>query len=270
MAGFQSLKIIYAGATVIFIRCDRLTGHEPPRERAAKRRASTDAAKQKNLVLSARKLELLLSTNFPTPRSGLVLTMGFDEKHWQRIIKHRRPSQQRKLVRYYINEFRKALRAERTAAGLPRPRDITSIEILTSENQRWHVHCIIDSTGDDLPMARRAWRFGDNIEARPLRVDSEKNHTTLAQYMAKESRELQDHEAKPGQRVWSYSLNIKKPEVVSLTVPADYKLPIPKGAEILEDERRDNEFSSYRYTKIRLSDDAFPRPAKAHRGKPKS
>lgn len=268
MAGLHQLKIFYAGSLMICIRCDRLTGREPPRERAAKRRASSDASKQKNIINSARKLELLLATNFPTPRSGLVLTMGFDDKHLRRIMKHKRPSRQRKTVRECINEFRKALRAERAAAGLPPPRDITSIEILTSENQRWHVHCVIDATGDDLPMVRRAWRFGDNIEARPLRVDSEKNHTTLAQYMAKESRELQDHEARPGQRVWSYSLNIKKYEIVSLTVPADYTLPIPKGAEVLEDERRDNEFSSYRYTKIRLSDEAFPKPAKAHRSKP--
>jgi len=266
MAGAKQVRIIYAGPIIIYILCDRRSGREQPRERAAKRNASNAATKQRNLVMSRDKLELMIAANFPTPRSGLVLTMSFDEKTMRKIKKHRRPSKQRALVRYYINEFRKALRKERAAAGLPRPRDITSIEILTSENQRWHVHSIIDSTGDDLPLVRRAWKWGENIEARPLRVDSEKNHQTLARYMSKESRGLQDHESKPGTHVWSYSLNCLKPEVVSKTVSSDFKPDIPRGAVILEDERRDNEFSSYRYTKIRCCAEAFPKPPRAHRG----
>lgn len=264
----KSFVAVYAGPLIEYILYDRITGHEPPRERAPKRRNSNDAEKLKNLCNSTKKLEFYLAANFPTPRSALVLTLSFNEKYYRKIMKHRRPSRQRKAVRYYINRFREFMRKDRAAAGLPAPRDISSIEVLTSGNNRWHVHTVIDATGDDLDMIRRCWRFGDNIEAAPLRVDREKNHESLARYMTKEARELQDHDSRPGTHVWSASRNILKPEVVSRIVPADYTPPIPEGAEILNNDRHDNPFSSYRHMKIRCSAEAFPAPPKARRSKP--
>ena len=263
--GQKQLTMIDAGAEQIYILRDRLTGREPPKERAAKRRASSEATKAKNICSSKQKLELYLAVNFPTPKSALVLSMGFDEQHYRRIKKHRRPSKQRETVRYYVNEFRKFLREARKEAGLPAPRVFCAIEILTSDSNRWHVHCVLDATGEDLPLVRNCWRFGDNVEARPLRVDREKNHETLAGYLCKEARELQDHNSRPGTHVWSASRNVRKPTVTTVTVPGDYRLPLPKGADVVIDERRDNEFSSYRYTKLRLGPEAFPKPPRAKR-----
>lgn len=63
----------------------------------------------------------------------------------------------------------------------------------------------------------------------PFRVDREKNFETLARYFCKEQRDM------VGQRLWSCSRNLKKPEPDSRRVGNDEELTVPEGATVLMD-----------------------------------
>ena len=108
---------------------------------------------------------------------------------------------------------------------------------------RWHHHVVINATGDDLDLIRSLWAEGDNIEARPLRVDKEHNYETLARYLAKEGPE------RPGCRSWSYTRNAVKPEIETFTVPDDTQLQPPSGSTILRDVTERTDYSYYRVVK---------------------
>lgn len=192
--------------------------------RAAKAKATSKAQQLRNQILSIRQLELLLACNYPTPGSGLVITLGFDDQHLPRS----RAQAQRKF-KYFL----KLLRQERRAAQLPEPRVIYSPEVLTSATGRWHYHIVLDSTGDDLATVRRCWRYGSDIEAKPLRVDEEKNHETQARYMSKELREAQEYESRPGLHGWSCTRSCRKPEVDEQIVEDRKPLRAPRGATVL-------------------------------------
>ena len=108
---------------------------------------------------------------------------------------------------------------------------------------RWHHHVVINATGDDLELIRSLWAEGDNVEARPLRVDKEHNYETLARYLAKEGPE------RPGCRSWSYTRNAVKPEMETFTVPDDTQLQPPSGSTILRDVSECTDYSCYRVVK---------------------
>ena len=112
-----------------------------------------------------------------------MLVLTFDDAHLPRT---------RKEAQRRFKYFLKKLRTERARAGLPEPRVIFSPEVLSSASGRWHYHIVMDSTGDDLDTVRRCWIYGSDIQAEKLRVDAEKNHETLARYMNKELREVQE------------------------------------------------------------------------------
>lgn len=256
----KTKKIITAGCIQIAALYNRRTGRESPKERAAKQKASSEAQRRMNQIYSYQKLELMLAANFPTPGSGLVVTLTHDDKH---MPKNRAEAQLR--FKYFLQKLRKA----RAAAGLPEPVVFWAPEILTSESGRWHQHIVLDNTGRDLEILRRCWIYGSDIEAKKLRVDKEKNHETLARYMTKELRECQEYETKPGLHGWSCTRNARKPEFETVAVPDDYELEIPDDCTVLIDEGKNTEWASYRVLKIRFGRSVFglaPR-AKRRRGR---
>lgn len=256
----KTLKRISAGSLELLSLTDRVARRDGPVVRAAKHKASSEAQRRMNLIYSVQKLELLLAANFPTAGSGLVVTLTYDEAH--------RPRERRQAVGRF-KYFLKLLRAARHEAGLPEPVVIHNIEVLTSATGRWHHHMVIDNTGRDLELLRRCWIYGSEIEAEPLRVDGEKNHESLARYMAKECREAQDYGAKAGARVWSYTKNAKKPERDVVTVPDDYRLEAPEGAAILIDEQRRTEWASWHVMKLRYGGEGFAKRPRARRKRPR-
>ena len=128
---------------------------------------------------------------------------------------------------------------------------------------------MISNTGADLDIIRSCWIYGSEIEAEKLRVDARKNHETLARYMTKESREIQDYHDKPGLHNWSCTTNAKQPETETFTVPDDFKLTAPDGSTVLIDERRQTEWASWHVLKYRLGVAAFDRPPRARRRRPR-
>ena len=259
----KQLKIVDAGAIQDLFLYDRISPFDPPRVRAAKQKASSEAQKRMNLKNTSRQVEWRLAKNFPTAGSGRWYTLTYDKDH---LPEDPDPKVCRKKVLQDKDAFLKALRKERAAAGLPAPRAAGCIEVLTSRSGRWHIHILIDATGDDDEMVRRCWKKGTDIEVRPLRVDKEKNHETLARYMTKEMRELQDRCCSPGAHVWFFTRNCLKVEIETVTVPDDYELNAPEGCEVLIDRKEQTEFTSWHHQKLRVGAAALPkRPKAKHR-----
>ena len=247
---------IDGGAVVYVLEHPVRDRRDSEKVRAAKAKATSQAQQLRNQILSIRQLELLLACNYPTPGSGLVCCLSFDDAH---LPKTRREAQRR--FKYFL----KKLRAERRAARLPEPRVIYSPEVLTSSSGRWHYHIVIDSTGDDLSMLRRCWIYGSDIDAAPLRVDEEKNHETQARYMSKELREAQEYESRPGLHGWSCTRSCRKPEVDEQIVEDRKPLRAPRGATVLIHERRSTEFTESAILKYRLPASCFKPRARARR-----
>lgn len=225
----KTKKIIQAGPLVIealYPRCSRKDG---PKARTAKQKASTEAQRRMNRLYSWQKLRLMLAANFPRPGSALVVTLTYDDAHLP---------ESRKQAVARLKAFRGALARERRA----KRQDLVMFWATESKHGegRWHHHCVINNTGEDYDLVRRLWLYGSDLEIAPLRVDKEKNWTTLAQYMAKEDRE------KPGLRSWSYTRNARKPESESFRVEDDTFLQPPAGATVLRDASERTEFASWR------------------------
>ena len=260
----KQLKIVDAGEILELFLYDRINPFDPPKVRAAKQNASSEAQKRMNLKNASRQVEWRLAKNFPTAGSGRWYTLTYDKDH---LPEDPDPKVCRKKVLQDKDAFLKALRKKRAAAGLPAPRAAGCIEVLTSSSGRWHIHILIDATGDDDEMVRRCWKKGTDIEVRPLRVDKEKNHETLARYMTKEMRELQDRCCSPGAHVWFFTRNCAKVEIETVTVPDDYELNAPEGCEVLIDRKEQTEFTSWHHQKLRVGAAALPKRPKAKRRK---
>lgn len=252
----KTLKRIDAGAIQLAALYNRCAPRDTPAQRQAKRQASSAAQRRMNQIYSYQQLELMLAVNFPTPGSGLVVTLTHDDNHMPRS---------RKEAQLRFKYFLQKLRAARRAEGLPEPVVFWAPEILTSASGRWHQHIVLDNTGRDLDMIRRCWIYGSEIEAEKIRVDDEKNHETLARYMTKELRECQEYEAKPGLHGWSCTRNARRPEIDTLTVADDYELDPPDGCTVLLDESRSTVWASYRVLKYRFGAQAFAAAPRARR-----
>ena len=250
------LKTIDAGVLQVVALYDKADAREPQAVRAAKKKNSSAAQRRMNQIYSYQKLELMLATNFPTPGSGLVVTLTYDDKH---MPASRKKAQLR--FKYFLGKLRKA----REEAGLPEPVVFWCPEILTSSSGRWHHHMVIDATGNDIEMIRRCWIYASEIEVEPIRVDAEKNHETLARYMTKELRECQEYEAKPGLHGWSCTRNARKPLTDKVTVPDDYRLEPPAECTILSDERKATEWASYHIIKYRYDPAGYTKKPRAIR-----
>ena len=269
----KTLKRIDAGGIQVAALYNRCTRYDTPMVRQAKRQASSAAQRRMNQIYSYQKLELLLAVNFPTPGSGLWVTLSFDDAHM--------PGS-RKAAQLRIKNFLKKLRQARKKAGLPEPVVFWTLEVLTSESGRWHIHMVINSTGRDFDLIRSCWIYGSEIEICKLGIpkkgeklpvwygqdadDPGNYYKAVARYMTKELRECQEYEVRPGLHGWSCTRNAKKPEVETMTVPDDFELSAPEGSTVLLDERKKTEWASYHVLKYRFSGAGFsPAPRSRRR-----
>lgn len=217
-------------------------------KRGKKENPTKEAQRRMNNIYQYEKLEELLATNFQEAGSANVFTLTFDDKH---LPRNKSRDNERNMVQSRVKYFMNKLRRYRREASLPEPVYFGTIECLTAVGERWHVHLVLDNTGKDYDMVRRAWIYGTQIEAEPLRVDETKNWETLAKYMTKEARERQDTCSKPGLHSWFSSRNIKRPIVEVEWVDEDTDVTIPEGAIVMQDEKSKTEFGSWHYVKYR-------------------
>lgn len=217
-------------------------------KRGKKEKPTNEAQRRMNNIYQYEKLEELLATNYPTAGSANVFTLTFDDKH---LPRSKSRDLEREMVKNKVKYFLQKLRRARKDAGLPEPVALGTIECLTAVGERWHIHLALDNTGKDYDMVRNAWIYGTQIDAEPLRVDSDKNWETLAKYMTKEARERQDSSSKPGLHAWFYTRNIKRPVVEVDWVDEETDIIIPEGTIVMQNEKVRTEFGSCHYVKYR-------------------
>jgi len=226
----KTKKIIVAGMLVKEAVYSRPAGREPATVRASKRKASTEAQQRINAKYSWQKCELMLAANF-LPRD-LIVTLTFDDEHLPET---------RKEVNARLKKFRTDLSAYRRSDD-QELRMLWTIEHRSGDG-RWHVHAVMNATGDDFHDILRCWPYGRDIEIRRLELSKAKNYETLARYLCKEARE------RSGLRSWSYSRSCRKPEVETFPVPDDTDVKAPKDATVLTDAAMRTDYGEYHYIK---------------------
>ena len=242
----KTKKIIVAGALVREVIYTRAASRDRAVIRQAKRKVSTEAQQRLNARYSWEKLELMLAANF-LPRD-LVVTLTFDDQHLPAT---------RAEAAARLKKFRSELARIRAAAG-QEMRMIWTIENRSGDG-RWHVHLVVNQTGDDFREILRCWPCGGNTEIRRLRVDKQKNYESLARYMCKEARE------RSGLRSWSYTRNCRHPEVETFPVSDDTRIEVPEDATIIVQEQKRTEWAEFEFVKYLAA-----APVKLRRGIPRA
>lgn len=199
--------------------------------RAGKKALSSEAQRQMNLKYAYQKLELLIYTNFGI--RDLYVTLTYDNAHLPR-----NRAEARKVMQAFWKRLRKA-RKEKS-------QELRYIYVTEHKHGdgRWHHHCLINATGEDYELIRQMWGQG-GVEFKQLRIDRDKNFETLARYLCKEQRD------KVGQRLWSGSRNLRKPECECFRVPNDTPLSIPESAALRFTDTGEvsTAYGRYRYIK---------------------
>ena len=81
---------------------------------------------------------------------------------------------------------------------------------------------------------RRLWIYGDNVEVRRLEFHQGYTYEDLASYLTKEPREWGHPQV--GERTWTPSLGLARPEPETETVPDYVTLTAPPEAIVLQNE----------------------------------
>lgn len=227
MAKFK--RIIVAGPLVIETVYPAPNPRDSVGVRAGKKALSSEAQQRMNLKYAYQKLELEIAANFGL--GDLYATFTYDDAHL--------PGS-RKEANDRIKAFWRCLRAERKSRG-----DELRYLYVTEHKHgdgRWHHHVLINATGEDFVRIRELWGQG-GIEFIKLRIDRDKNYETLARYLCKEQRD------KVGQRLWSGSRNLRKPEKECFRVPNDTPLTPPDTGVLFDTGDIRTEYGHYRYIK---------------------
>ena len=249
----KTKKIIVAGALVLETIYPRGSAHDSPRQRAAKRKLSSEAQQRMNQKYSFQKLELQLAANYGP--GDLWVTLTYDDAHL--------PSSRAEAeahFKYFLRKLR-VIRGKKSQPVVHWNSEHKHEHDSFWQDRRWHHHFAINATGDDFEQIRSCWIYGSNIEIRRIKLDKDHSYETLARYMCKESRD------RPGLRCWSYTRNAKHPEIETFPVPDDTPLQAPKGATVYEEAADRNEYGSYRFVKYLAPN--FRRSFRRSRPRPK-
>lgn len=220
--------------------------------RSGKKAMSSEAQVRMNLKYAYQKLELLMYANFSI--RDIYVTFTYDAEHLPRNM-----AEARKIMQAFWKRLRKA----RKKNG----QELFYIYVTEHKHGdgRWHHHALINATGDDYDMIRNLWGQG-SVNFKQLRIDRDKNFEMLSRYLCKEQRD------KVGQRLWSGSRNLRKPEVECFRVPNDTLISIPKSAQLTLEDTGDisTAYGHYRYIKYLAAGwetTIGPRPRAKHRRK---
>ena len=229
MAKFK--KVIVAGPLVVECVYPAPNPRDSLGVRQGKKALSSEAQRRMNLKYAYQKLELEIAANFGT--RDIYATLTYDDAHL--------PTS-RKEANARIKALVSKLRSARRKQG----QELRYLYVTEHKHGdgRWHHHILINSTGSDYDLIRVLWGQG-NAEFKSLRVDREKNYETLARYFCKEQRD------KVGQRLWSGSRNLRKPEKECFRVPNDTPLSPPESSPLVLEDTGDvaTAYGHYRYIK---------------------
>lgn len=217
----KTLKQVRAGRLVCAVVYTSPAAGDSPKRRAQKLKASTLARERLNARTSFQKLERTLAANFDD--GDLYVTLTYADKHL--------PEDRGRAIRK-IRAFLYKLRQARKARGQP----LRYIYVTEGccPGGRVHHHLVLNATGEDMEQLRKLWRYGDNVEIRRLTFSQDHTYEDLASYLTKEPREW----GRPhvGERTWTPSHGLLRPEPETETVPDYVTLTAPPGAVVLSSE----------------------------------
>ena len=217
----KTLRQIRAGRVVTAVVYTMPSAGDAPKVRRQKMKASTAARERLNARTSFQKLERTLAANFDN--GDLFVALTYDDKHL--------PDSRDKAVRR-MRSFLAKLKASRKARG----EGLRYIYVTEGchPGGRLHHHLVLDSTGEDLEEIRRLWIYGDDVEVQRLTFHQGYTYEDLASYLTKEPREWGHPQV--GERTWTPSLGLARPEPETETVPDYLTLTAPPDAVVLARE----------------------------------
>lgn len=200
----------------------------PGWRRGGRCRPTCSAMQFYNDKCSWRELELKLGANYTN--RDYVATHTYDDAHL--------PASKAEAKKFFYKYLRK-LRGARRKRG----EELRYIYVAEGwhgkseddyfggdgrlEDKRLHHHAVINGVGPgDLEEIRSLWNGGGYVRIEPVDVHY---YRELAKYLTKEAREF--GRARPGEKVWSPSKNLRKYEVEYIEIPSDgVTLAPPPGA----------------------------------------
>jgi len=226
----------------------------PGRRRSGRCRPTSAAQQFYNNKCSWRELELKLAANFG--RGDQVYTTTYDDAHLpagkkeaerilRKLIRKLRDVRRKRgeELRYiYVTEGFHG-KSEDDYMGPPREPSVSGSRVERGrseaderglcrrglEDRRLHHHIVFNGVGPgDLEEIQSLWTSigGGYVRAEPVDVHY---YRELAKYLTKEAREF--GRAKPGERTWRGSRNLRKYEVEYIDIPSDsVTLSAPPGA----------------------------------------
>lgn len=205
-------------------------GRTDRRERGAVRSCATDLRQRMNNRTALARLKRLLACNFQTEDD--VVTLTYDTEHLPRSPEYARDN----LLQPFIRRLRKAFQA------LPGTefKYIYVIEGLHGD-KRLHHHMIIPSIPGGRELVKEEWKYG-YTEFNRIR---EKGYEGWARYLTKEPRKTGRRYV--GDRMWTPSLGLKKPELEVYEVPDSYYYEPPPGSIITNNEDWQTEWFQCQY-----------------------
>jgi len=250
MAKTKRLKTVTAGRLVFAVCYTQARPCDSPTARAAKSKCSSLARQKLNFRFAWQKLWLVLAANFRRGgaygsagnRHDLWVTLGYDDGHLP-------PN--RRAAKDEIKKFWKRMREARRRQGDELKYVYCTHEIQDDGSRRLHHHFIVSagSARQDFELIRALWTGGSNIEIRAI-GDSDKypydDFMELAKYMMHERNPEQSGHA-TGDRGYSGSRNLVKPQADSRMVDDGESVGVPPGAYVIERENKVNEFGSFDY-----------------------
>lgn len=197
-----------------------------PRERAERRKVTSEAKRKINALNRRFELMKLVSVNF-TPGRDLFVELGWDHEPDEKEDAQALKSFHRRMRR----AFQKAGREYKYIL-------VTETHKRDGSDTRLHHHVIMTGlTGRDLALVAEAWPYG-SVDVRSLRELTD-NFEDTCKYLLKEKKPK-------NKRAYNTSSNLKRPpEPLKRRVAESADLIVPPGVKLVNRDRRDTDCGRY-------------------------
>lgn len=207
------------------------SGRPDRRERVAAQKATREIRQWKNDLTAAERFKRILATNF-TPRD-VIATLTYSDEAL--------PATAEIANKKKLKPFIRRLRSEYGELG-----ELFKYAYVTEGyhgDRRLHHHIVLPKIAELEEIVKRLW--SKNGEIQDFRPIGRKGYRGWAMYLTKEPRKTGRQYV--GQRMWTPSLNLQKPEVTTYEMPDGYEYEPPPGVVILDNRSLDWEWFKGQY-----------------------
>lgn len=211
-------------------------GRKDKKERDAARSCTSDVRQKMNDRTAVRKFRRLLLTNFRP--NDLVVTLTYSPEAL--------PATPEKARDKYLKPFIRKLRAEQGDAGLP--------YVYTTEgyhgDHRLHHHMVLPDRPAIQETIRELWAAnGDNVGFDRI---ASRGYDVWSSYLTKEPRKT--GRRRLGDRMWTPSIGLKKPEVIEFEAADTFVFEPPSGVKIELNETVQTDWFQAQYVSYYIPD----------------